>query len=123
MFYKLKHSWTVKNFQLVIILGLVLGISIEALGITTKVSNLFTSEVKYAKAATVETPSCPPLDQKCIANEWVHKRAIELHEQNRDYDLEQYRLEAVVEYRDILLNIVDESEYYDYDAAAEKFGY
>lgn len=123
MFYKIKHSWTVRNFQLVIILGLVLGIAIEALEINTKVSSVFNSEVTYVQAAQKEEFTCPPSDQKCIANEWVHQRAIELREENKEYDLEQYRLDAVVEYRDILINIMNESDYYDYEAAAEKFGY
>lgn len=116
----IKESWTYRHFQLVIIMGLVLGIWLARIDV---LSYLPDTSVKYVKAEVIKEEVCPPADQKCQVNQWAHKRAIELYAENKEYDLERYRLEAIVEGRDILISIMNESEYFDYLEAAEKFGY
>ena len=74
--------------------------------------------VTYTREAT--DVSC---DQKCLLNKWATLRAQELYDQNRAMDLEKYRMEAIVEGRDMLVDIMDESEFVDYDALKEKYGY
>lgn len=120
MIYKIKQSWTYRHIQLVIIIGLITGIWLARIDV---LSYLPDNSVEYAKAEVIEKDTCPAEDQKCEVNQWAHKRALELYAENKEYDLERYRLEAIVEGRDILLNIMDESEYFDYVGAAEKYGY
>lgn len=120
--YKIKHTWTYKHIQLVIILGLVTGIAIESTGVAASLASVVpeNTTMYIAEAAQEHKEDC---DQKCALNKWAHERAIELYAENKESDLEKYRMEAITEGKDMLINILDESEFYDYGAMREKYGY
>lgn len=113
--YKIKNSWTYKHIQLVIILGLVTGISIKSLQIGSLISEVFAAgeEVTYIK----EVPKICDLD--CL----IEQKTQERFQANLDTYMEQSRLDAIVDVRDILLSKINESPYIDYKDLEAKYGY
>lgn len=119
---RIKRTWTYQNIQLVIILGLITGIGLQSIGM---VPILPKSEVLNYTQHVVkkDLERCEQSDQKCILNEWAENRARELYKQNEDYDLEKYRQQAIIEQKDMLISILDESSFVDYEALHEQYGY
>lgn len=107
-----------RHFQLVVIVGLVTGIGLQAWQPWQYLPQA--SAIEYVSGAVVIDDDC---NQKCLLNRWATLRAKELYKENEAMDLEKYRLQAIVEGKDMLVSIMDESEFIDYDAMYDKYGY
>lgn len=116
---KVRSTWTYRNQGYVVAAALAVALVIEADVLPSLPSN----EVVAYNTVEVLEPKCPESDFTCVLNAWAHEEALRQYEANRQYDLEQYRLEALVTGRDKLISIMDESEYVDYAALQEKYGY
>lgn len=117
------HSWTIRNIQLLIIIGLVTAIGAEWVRQAGMLS-FAVNETVYAKEETPVEAKCLPDNIHCLVNEWAHLKAVELYEENREADLEHYRLQAIGEQgRDVLIAIMDNSDFVDYQEMAERYGY
>jgi hypothetical protein len=111
----IKNSWTYKHIQFVIILGLVTGIAFESLQVKTVVANAlaFDGPIEYVKEPEI------PCDLDCL----ILAKTNERFAANRSHYMEQSRLEALVDVRDMLISRMDESPYVDYEALKNQYGY
>ncbi len=71
------------------------------------------AELTYIKA---EVPICDLSCEILVSTE-------KIFDVNYETNMEAARLEALVEMRDILIDKIDESPYYDYQAKKDKYGY
>lgn len=110
---RIKSTWTYRNIQLLIIVGLVTGIALESQNGLNMILPQADAELSYEKE---EAPIC---DLDCE----IKARTIKIFEENREVNMEEARLDALVEMRDVLVDKIGESPYYDYDATKEKYGY
>lgn len=115
-----RNTWTYKNQGYVVAAALAVALIIEA-GVVTLPT--FKNEVVAYNTVEVLEQKCPEGNFECVLNEWAHEEALRQYEANRNYDLEQYRLEALVTGRDMLIRIMGDSEYVDYEALQAHYGY
>jgi len=108
---KIRNSWTVRHFQLVIILGLSVGILFSSFDILSYLPQA--EAITYTK----EVPACLGIDCEII------ERSARIFEENKEMYMEQARLDALTEINDVLLDKMDESPYVDYHDMEQKFGY
>ena len=109
---KIKTTWTYRNLQLIIIFGLVLGIYIESQGGVNAFIPPAKAELTYQKEETICDLDCEIL-----------RKTHEIYEDKKDENMEEARLEALVQMRDVLLEKIDNSPYVDYQAMQQKYGY
>lgn len=110
-FRDIKNSWTVRNFQLVIILGLLAGILIQSFGLL--------DYLPKAEAITYVKPEPVCLNIDCE----IMERTNRIYTENQDTYKEQARLEAIREINIVLQGKVPESPYVDYEELEENYGY
>lgn len=103
-------TWTYQHIQLVIIIGLCVGI--------VGAHFHFDMSVPKAEAVTYQRDA-NVCDLECE----IVERTQRIFEDNKQSYMEQARLDALVEIRNVLLDKIDESPYIDYDAMSEKYGY
>lgn len=107
---KLLATWTWNHKLLIVTMALTLALLIET---DIIVIPTFPNEaIAYEK---------PFVDTSLEAK--VEKRAMELYVENRAFDLEKYRQEAIREVGDELMRVSDVSPYVDYQALEKKYGY
>lgn len=105
----IKNTWTYNHKMLIIALALA----------TAHVAPLIPISELHAEPITYEKP--PQVTYNLDTE--IAKRALELYEQNRQIDLERYRLDAIGEINKELQNKVYTSEHIDYDELKTKYGY
>lgn len=108
-----KFKWTIKHLQLLIIIGLVLGI----VGARFDVLQYLPSAeaVTYTQSTVIEVG--------CDVNCEIEQRTQRIFEEKKNQYLEQARLDALVEMKDYIISQLDNSPYVDYQAMAEEYGY
>lgn len=113
--YNIKTSWVYENILYIIIAGLVTGIAIEwvVLAGGIKLPEVHAEALVYEKKA----------EMVCDLDCEIVERTQRIFEEQKDYYMEQARLEALVEMRDVLIGKMDNSPYVDYQAMQEKYGY
>lgn len=107
---KIRNSWPYRHIQLVIIIGLLLGISIPH----------FKIDVFWIKAEAVVYER--PQEEVCDLDCEIEKRTLRIFEEQKDIYLEKSRLEALEEMRQVIFSKIDNSPYVDYAQIAE-YGY
>jgi len=105
----IKNSWTYNHKMLIIALAL----TVAHLYPLIEWPTLYAEEITYTK---------PPQVTYNLDTE-ILKRTIELYEQNRDIDLERYRLDAIGEINKELQNKVYSSDHVNYEELKAKYGY
>ncbi len=106
-------SWTYNHKHLIVTLSL-------AVAVVTQSGVVTLPKISLVEAYTyTETYTKAPDPVEVM----VEKRALELYESRRAYDLEQYRQEAIRELNEQLLGAVKESPFVDYEALKEEYGY
>ncbi len=106
----IKNTWTYNHKTAIIALSLAVAHVVPLIPIPT----LQADTITYEKAATIEQYT---LDTEIAA------RTIQLYEQNRDTDLEKYRLDAIGQINKELQQKVYKSEHVDYKELKAKYGY
>lgn len=109
----IKNSWTYNHKSLIVIASLLLALYYPAY-IEPHMPTWPTVEATYTKQATT-TPAT--LDTE------IARRTLELYEQNRDMDLERYRLDAISELNKQLQSKVLNSPHIDYKQLETEYGY
>lgn len=108
----IKNSWTYNHKSLIIIAALLLALYYPAY-IEPNLPTWPTAEATYNKPATTQST----LDTEIL------KRTLELYEQNRNMDLERYRLDAISELNKQLQGKVMNSPHIDYNDMEAEYGY
>ncbi len=105
----IKNTWTYNHKMLIICLALIVAHIYPLIEWPT----LHAEEITYTKPPTI----IYSLDTE------IAKRTLELYEQNRNIDLERYRLDAIGEINKELQNKVYTSDHVDYEELKAKYGY
>lgn len=109
----IKATWTYRNLSRIIIIGLVLGIYIESQGGLDILIPVEASKLTY----TQEKEEIVVCDLDCEIEERTHR----IFEENKNTYMEQARLDALVEMRDVLIGKIGDSPYYDYEYMGKKY--
>lgn len=78
-------------------------------------------DIPNTNAAQVVYERSPIVDSSIEAK--LQERARELYKENEPMDLERYRLEAIRELNNSLLDMMDDSPFVDYDQMKDTYGY
>lgn len=105
----IKQTWTYNHKMLIIALSL----AVAHIAPLIPIPELHAEPITYTKPPTIVYN----LDSEIL------KRTIQLYEQNRDIDLERYRLDAIGEINKELQNKVYSSDHVDYNELKTKYGY
>ncbi len=105
----IKNSWTYNHKMLIICLALATAHIYPLIEWPT----IHAEEISYTK---------PPQTTYNLDTE-ILKRTLELYEQNRDIDLERYRLDAIGEINKELQQKVYSSDHVNYEELKAKYGY
>lgn len=108
----IRQTWTYNHKSLIIIAALLLALYYPVY-IEPNLPTWETAEATYIKP---ETP-------KSTLDTEIEKRTIELYEQNRNMDLERYRLDAISELNKQLQSKVLNSPHIDYMQMQDEYGY
>lgn len=110
----IKKTWTWNHKTVIVAIALFVANVYQAGYIS--LPTLEAEEISYTRpVATTTVPYS-------LAEE-VEMRAYELRELNKNYDLEKYRQEALLEKKDEILLLSGDSPFIDYQALKEEFGY
>lgn len=127
MYNTIKNSWTAKHIQLIIIIGLVVGIGIKSLMLHGYVEvDMASANVTEYKKAVVEKDTaleCVDGQGDCLLEVLLEHYTQEDFKANRAYYMEQSRMNAFDKVNTALMGRLDDSPHYDYDAAKKQFGY
>ena len=110
----LNNYWTVRNIQLVIILGLIAGIAIQSLDLKQYLPTV--EAVTYIQEQT----AC---DYKCAFDKELVVRTERIYNEQKAHNMEMSRLEALQEMGTVVASQMDNSPYVDYANLAETYGY
>lgn len=106
----IKATWTYRHKLLIVTLAL----AVAHIFPLIEIPPLFASEtITY----TAEPKQLNTIDSE------IEKRTIELYEQNRQTDLERYRLDAIGQINEELQDMVYLSPHIDYNELKTKYGY
>lgn len=108
----IRASWTYRHIQLIVIIGLILGIYLSTLDLDN-IMPADNATLVYVKAESV------PCDLDCE----ILERTTRIFAEKTNIYMEESRLEALSEMRDELVSRLDDSPYYNYASSSEKFGY
>lgn len=108
----IKASWTYRHIQLIVIIGLILGIYLSTIDLN-EIMPADIDNIVYIKAEPV------PCDLDCE----ILERTNRIFAEKTNIYMEESRLEALSEMRDELVSRLDDSPYYNYASSSEKFGY
>ena len=108
-------SWTWNHKHLLVTLALAVVVVIQSDVLTPHLPSITFNEV-YASTVTYEKPEDP-------LEVLVEKRALEMYQANREFDLENYRQEALRDMNSELIGLITDSPFVDYEALREQYGY
>jgi hypothetical protein len=104
---QIKNSWTWNHKTAIIAIALAVS------HLWQFVPAMPTNVIEYEKPPKIDTS----IEYK------LQQRAKELHKENEAMDLERYRLEAIRELNNSLLDMMNESPFINYDEMVQTYGY
>jgi hypothetical protein len=111
---QIKQTWTYRNKSPIIIASLLVALYYPAY-----IAPYLPTLPTYA--ATVEYTITPPQATSTTIAAMLEQRAIELYDENKQWDLEKYRQEAIRELNTQLLGLSATSTFIDYNELAAKY--
>lgn len=107
--HTVRNSWTWNHKMLIVTLSLLAA----HIAPFVPLPQATAEQVTYTRPPVIDTS----IEMK------LQERAHELYKQNESMDLERYRLEAIRELNNSLLDMMDESPFVDYQELKDTYGY